>query len=157
MQQSGAGTVVRDVPATNTPSGAFPESKAVAPDATTDPTPTTGTAAAGPIGATGETMPAKFSAENAALDKMPIMGHPLPLTDAEKRFVYEKAADTEAETRAIDTEPANMLPADVKLHDLPDPVVERIPALKGYKFVKLTDKIVIVSAPNRIVVGEIGK
>ena len=59
------------------------------------------------------------------------------------------------ETRAIDTEPANTLPADVKLFDLPEKVSEQVPVLKGYKYVKLNNKIVIVSAPNRIVVDEI--
>jgi hypothetical protein len=34
-------------------------------------------------------------------------------------------------------------------------VTEQVPALKGYKYVKLADKIMIVSAPNRIVIAEI--
>ena len=103
-------------------------------------------------------MPAKFSAENDALDKMPIMGHPLPLTDAQKRMVYDSlAANSEAETRGITVGPANALPADVAIHDLPEKLTDQVPALKGYKFVKLIDKIVIVSPPNRIVVGEIAK
>jgi hypothetical protein len=118
----------------------------------------TGVAAGGPIGATGQTMPAKFSAENDALDKMPIMGHPLPLTDAQKRMVYDSlAANSEAETRGITVGPANALPADVAIHGLPEKLTDQVPALKGYKFVKLIDKIVIVSPPNRIVVGEIAK
>ena len=114
--------------------------------------------AGGPIGATGHTMPAKFSAENDALDKMPIMGHPLPLSDEQKRMVYDSlAAAGEAETRGIAVGPATELPADVAMHDLPDKVTEQVPALAGFKFVRLPDKIVIVSPPNRIVVGEIAK
>lgn len=123
-----------------------------------NPDANTGLASSGPIGATGQTMPAKFSAENDALDKMPIMGHPLPLTDAQKRMVYDSlAASSAAETRGIAGGPATALPADVNVHDLPEKLTEEVPALKGYKFVKLTDKIVIVSPPNRIVVGEISK
>jgi hypothetical protein len=118
----------------------------------------TGVAASGPIGATGQTMPAKLSAENDALDKMPIMGHPLPLTDEQKRTVYDSlAANSGAEAKGIAAGPANALPADVAIHDLPDKLTEQIPALKGYKFAKLDGKIVIVSPPNRIVVGEISK
>jgi hypothetical protein len=117
----------------------------------------TGLAAGGPIGATEQTMPAKFSAENDALDKMPIMGHPLPLTEAQKRMVYDILAASEAETRGITVGPANALPVDVAIHGLPEKLTDQVPALKGYKFVKLTDKIVIVSPPNRIVVGEIAK
>jgi hypothetical protein len=41
------------------------------------------------------------------------------------------------------------------MFDLPEKVSEQVPALKGYKYVRLTNKIVIVSAPNRIVVGEL--
>jgi hypothetical protein len=162
MQQSGAGSAVRDVPASNTPSGAFPASKAAAPDAVTDNA-NTGLAPSGPagsesgpIGATGHTMPAKFSERNAALDKTPIMAHPLPLSDEQKRTVYEAlAANGDVETRALDTEPANALPADVKLYDLPPRVAEQFPALRHYKYVRLTDKVVLVSAPNRIVAGEL--
>jgi hypothetical protein len=124
----------------------------------TSPDANTGVASGGPIGATGQTMPAKFSAENDALDKMPMMGHPLPLTDEQKRMVYDSlAANPEAETKGLTVGPANALPADVALHDLPDKLAEQLPALKGYKFAKLPDKIVIVSPPNRIVVGEITK
>jgi hypothetical protein len=47
------------------------------------------------------------------------------------------------------------LPADVAIHALPEKLIDQVPALKGYKFVKLTNKI--VSPPNRIVVGEIAK
>lgn len=117
---------------------------------------TTGLAPSGPIGATPQTMPSTLSAENEKLDKLPIMAQPLHLSDDDKRMVFDSvASNSEVETRSIDTEPANTLPADVKLFDLPEKVSEQMPALKGYKYVKLTDKIVIVSAPNRIVVGEI--
>jgi hypothetical protein len=123
-----------------------------------NPDSNTGLSTEGPIGATGQTMPAKFSVENDALDKLPIMGHPLPLTDAQKRMVYDSlAADSEAETRGITAGPANILPADVNLHPLPEKLIDQVPALKGYKFAKLTDKIVIVSPPNRIVVDELTK
>jgi hypothetical protein len=155
MQQSGAGTAVRDVPASNTPSGAFPHASAVAPDATSDKAENTGAATAGPIGATGETMPAKFSERNAALDKTPIMAQPLPLSDAQKRMIYQGLANAAVETRAIEVQPAGALPPDVKLNDLPEKLTEEIPALKGYKYVRLVDKVVLVSAPNRTVVGEI--
>jgi hypothetical protein len=116
----------------------------------------TGLAPSGPIGATPQTMPSTVSAENDKLDKTPIMAQPLTITDDDKRLIFDSiAANTEVETRAIDTEPANTLPVDVKMFDLPEKVSEQVPALKGYKYVKLTNKIVIVSAPNRIVVGEL--
>lgn len=167
MQQSGAGEAVRDVPASNTPSGAFPTAKSAAPDATTDPSPAqhqpaadagsnTGLAPSGPIGSTGQTMPAKYSEKNAALDKIPIMAQSLNLTDEQRKMIYQSlAAHKDVEARAIDASAATELPEDVKLYDLPEKVVEQLPNLKAYKFARLQDKFVLVSAPTRIVVGEI--
>jgi hypothetical protein len=129
-----------------------PNTGSVSPDVNT------GAASSGPIGATGHTMPAKFSAANDALDKMPIMGRPLPLTDEQKAMVRDSLAATSApEGGTAAVGPATGLPADVAIHDLPSNVTELAPALKGYKFAKLVDKIVIVSPPNRIVVGEIAR
>jgi hypothetical protein len=149
--------------ATQAPTGqAAPVPEVVSPrDAAEQPgqsagSDSTGSAQSGPIGATPSTMPSTISAENAKLDKMPIMAHPLQLSSDDKRMIFESIAkNTDVETRAIDTEPANALPADVKIFDLPEKVTEQVPALKGYKYVKLTNKIVIVSAPNRIVIDEI--
>ena len=41
------------------------------------------------------------------------------------------------------------------VHDLPAGVVGEIPLLRGYKFVKLDDRILLVSPADRAVVGEI--
>jgi hypothetical protein len=123
----------------------------------TSPDVHTGAGSNTPIGATGQTMPAKFSAENDALDKIPIMAR-LPLTADQARMVRDSlAASSEPDAGTAAVGPATELPADVAIHDLPGNVTEQVPALKGYKFAKLADKIVIVSAPNRVVVGEIAK
>ena len=118
----------------------------------------TGAAAASPIGATGHTMPAKFSAENAALDKLPTMGRLPPLNDEQKRTVYDTlSASSEPAAQSAAVGPATELPADIAMHDVPAAVAAQLPALKDYKFARFPDKIVIVSPPNRIVVGEIAK
>jgi hypothetical protein len=123
----------------------------------TSPDLNTGAGSNTPIGATGETMPAKFSAENDARDKIPIMGR-LSLTADQARMLRDGlAASSEPDAGVAAVGPATELPADVAIHDPPENVTEQAPALKGYKFAKLADKIVIVSAPNRVVVGEIAK
>jgi hypothetical protein len=123
-----------------------------------NPDQNTGVAAAGPIGATGHTMPAKFSAENDALDKLPIMARLPPLTDEQKRTVYETlSAGSEPARQSAAVGPGTELPADIATHDVPEAIAAQLPALKGYKFARLADKIVIVSPPNLIVVGEIAK
>jgi hypothetical protein len=37
----------------------------------------------------------------------------------------------------------------VELHDIPAMVIRRIPQMDGYKFVKLEDRILVVSAETR--------
>ena len=79
---------------------------------------TTGTAssapaAAGPIGATGQTMPAKFSKRNDTLDRVPIMALPLTLSDQDRQRIHQAAmADkTPAATDAAHSRrPANWTP-----------------------------------------------
>ena len=45
--------------------------------------------------------------------------------------------------------PGAPLPQGVELHDIPAMVVRRIPEISGYKFVKLEDRILVVSADTR--------
>lgn len=46
-------------------------------------------------------------------------------------------------------EPGVPLAPAIELHDIPPMVVRRIPELEGYKFVKLDDRILLVSAATR--------
>jgi hypothetical protein len=46
-------------------------------------------------------------------------------------------------------EPGVPLPQGVELHDIPAMVVSQIPEVAGYKFVKLEDRILVVSADSR--------
>ena len=41
------------------------------------------------------------------------------------------------------------MPDAVELHDIPAMVVRRIPQVAGYKFAKLDDRILVVSADTR--------
>jgi hypothetical protein len=111
---------------------------------------------AGPIGSTDQTVPAKFSAPNDALDHLPILGRPLPLTDDQKRRIYDSVAGSQTPIATIDAKPADELPSTVELHELPAAATDD-PWLKGFKFVRLPDKVLLVRAPNRIVVGVIGR
>src|SRR5262245_18370352 len=71
------------------------------------------------IGATGHTMPAKFSAENDALDKISITGR-LPLTADQARMLRDSlVAPSQPDAGFAAVGPATVLPADVAIHDLP--------------------------------------
>jgi hypothetical protein len=149
MQQSGPGTSVNDVPSP-------PASSTAATPAVTDPN--TGGLPAGPIGATEQTMPSSLSEKNAREDQLPIMAQPLRLSAQDQQQIVQAVRDRkDVATAAVDAKPSTELSSDVELYDLPASVTEQVPSVRGYKFVLLPDKILLVSPPNRIVVGEIAK
>ncbi len=51
-------------------------------------------------------------------------------------------------------EPASALPSSVALQELPASVTHDIPIVQGYKFVKLDDRILLVSPVDRLVVAQ---
>jgi hypothetical protein len=123
-----------------------------------NPGPTRDTGAAGPIGASPQTMPAKSDDSVAARDRLPIMAHPLPLSDEQKHQIYAGVMDnSQIPTAPISAQPATILPDSVALSALPDGMEQQIPAVRGYKAVKTQDKVLLVQPSNRVVVGEISK
>jgi len=129
------------------------------PPAKDGPTGAAGTSAAhAPIGAGPETMPAKFDENIAARDRIPIMARPLPLNDEQKRQIYASVmSNTQTPTAQTTAEPASFLPSSVELSELPGGLQDQIPAVRGYKSVKLQDKVLLVIPETRVVVGEIDK
>jgi Protein of unknown function (DUF1236) len=83
---------------------------------------------------------------------------PVRLTGRQERLAFDAlGAKDEIETRPFDTKPGNNLPPEVKIHPLPA-AVARLLALRGHRYVRLQDRIVLVSpAPDRIIVGEFGR
>ena len=108
----------------------------------------------GPPGAGPQTMPSTMSPANAQSDHTPIMAQPLPLTDDQKRRIL--AAVGSAPVAQVNAKPAQVLPMSVALQDLP-PDLGNLPALRGYKYVNLADRVIFVAPASREVVGEIPK
>ncbi len=113
----------------------------------------------GPFGATGQTMPAKFSERNDVLDRLPIMALPLRLTDEERQQIY-KAVMADPAQPAADADalmPAGELSTDQALngmHPLPASV-SGIEALNKLAYVKGKNKVLLVIPSTRTVVDEI--
>jgi hypothetical protein len=113
----------------------------------------------GPIGAIGQTLPAKVSQRNEVLDRVPIMAWPLGLNDRQRRQIYDAVmadkstpaagADALIPTSALTTEQAlggtHALPASV----------QNIAQLKGLVYVKGASKVLLVTPATRTVVDEI--
>jgi hypothetical protein len=113
----------------------------------------------GPIGATGQTMPSKFSQRNDILDRVPIMAWPDRLTDQDRQKIYQ-AVMADKSQAAADGEtltPASELSADQALngmHVLPESV-RGIDGLNGLQYVKGKNKVLLVTPATRTVVDEI--
>ena len=100
-------------------------------------------------------MPAKFSTRNASLDTLPTMAQPLPLSDQQTQRIAASIAKANAPVVQLNAKPADFLPTDTKLYDMPADVAADIPWVRDLKYVRLPGKIALVRAPNMVVVGEI--
>ena len=113
----------------------------------------------GPIGATGQTMPSKFSERNDVLDRLPTMALPLRLSDEERQQIYkavmadngQAAADADKLTSASELSPDQALNG---MHPLPGSV-SGIEALNKLAYVKGKSKVLLVIPTTRTVVDEI--
>jgi hypothetical protein len=105
--------------------------------------------ARGPIGATGHTMPSKYSERNAIIDRTRIVAYPKLMTDEERRRIYAAvmAEKTQPASGAARLEPASELPAGIYLNDMHEmpASVANIEQLKGYKYVKSDKKVLLVN------------
>lgn len=113
----------------------------------------------GPIGATGQTMPAKFSSRNDILDRTPIMAWPQKLSDPERQRIYQAvmADKSQPATDADTLAPAGELSTEQALngmHPLPASLGD-IDAVKRLQYVKGKDKVLLVEPSTRIVVEQI--
>jgi hypothetical protein len=137
-----------------------PASNSAAPSTNdiTSTTPGAGGGQPGPIGATLQTMPAKFSQRNDLLDHMPMMAWPLPLNEQQRQQIYQAVmADSSQPVEGASTiKPASSLSIEQKrdLRPLPQ-AVTGIDGLQGLKYVKGNNKVFLVRPSTGIVVDEI--
>jgi hypothetical protein len=107
--------------------------------------------------ADSQTRPAKFSKHNDEIDKQPIMAMRLArLDDNQRRAILDAVSKANAPAATTQAKASEELPMGIEMHELPQPAAEAL-GMKGLKFVKVDDGILLVDAPNRIVVGKIEK
>jgi hypothetical protein len=80
----------------------------------------------------------------------------LPLSDEQRGHIFDDIMKMRDAPVADVAEPelAGALPRAVELQELPASVTRDVPAVQGYKFVKLDDRILLVSPRDRTVVAE---
>lgn len=113
----------------------------------------------GPIGSVGETIPAKFSKRNDVLDHVPIMAIPLPLTDEQRKQIYDAvmADKSQPVAGAEALKPASELSPDQALNGMhPLPVsVRGIDGVARLYYIKAKGKVLLVEPAIRTVVEQI--
>ena len=113
----------------------------------------------GPIGATGQTMPEKFSSRNDVLDRIPLAAFPMKLSDQERQQIFQ-AVMADKSQPAADADalmPASELSTDQALngmHPLPTSL-SGIAVVKSLGYVKGKNKVLLVEPSTRTVVAEI--
>jgi hypothetical protein len=80
--------------------------------------------------------------------------HYLPLTDEQRGHIFDGVMKLPNAPVADMAAPAAAVPGSVALQDLPVSVTREIPMVEGYKFVKLDDRILLVSPLDRAVVAD---
>ena len=104
--------------------------------------------------ADSQTVPAKFSKRNDAIDRVPIMAMPvLALSDDQKKAIVASVKSANSPVQTTNAKPAEELPWTITVHDLG--ISANDPALARMKIVRAEDRILLIDAPNRIVIGEI--
>jgi hypothetical protein len=119
---------------------------------------TTG-APASPIGASGDTMPAKYSAKNAADDKLPLGSYRLKhLTDDQRHAIYRAVRGAAPGGGAnIHPQVGALVPSSAGLAPLPADVTSQVPDTRDLKFTIAQDKVVLIDPVNMMVVGVLGQ
>ena len=104
--------------------------------------------------ADSQTVPAKFSERNAAIDKKPILGF-LELTPEQRRAVFDAVKATDTPVVSSNAKVTEELPSSVAMHELPLSIITAVPELRDLKYVRLNDRVLLVYPPSWIVVGEV--
>ena len=100
-----------------------------------------------------ETAPSKFSAKNAADDKLIILAYTFKLlTDEQRRAIYDGLKGQRAGA-AFNADIGVELPSSVELRPVPNDVAARVAQTDGYLYAVADDRVLLVAPVNRVVVG----
>jgi hypothetical protein len=113
----------------------------------------------GPIGSFGQTIPAKFSKRNDTLDHLPTMAIPLPLTQEQRKQIYDAvmAEKSQPVVGADALEPASELSPNQALNGM-RPLPESVRGIDGVSrlyYIKAKEKVLLIEPNVRTVVGQI--
>ena len=101
-----------------------------------------------------DTVPAKFSAKNAADDALVTVAYTFKtLTDEQRRAIFEALKDQPAS--AVNADVATELPPGIELRPVPNEVTARVPQTRDYRYAVGNGRVLLVGT-SRVVVGVFG-
>jgi hypothetical protein len=104
--------------------------------------------------ADSQTVPAKFSKRNDAIDHVPIMAmQVLAFSNEQKRSIIDAVHGVNTPVQSTSAKPAEELPIGITVQDWPAAASD--PAFAKLKYVRAHDRILLVEPTNRVVIGEI--
>src|SRR5215467_13389878 len=141
-QQTPSGKMGAEEPSSHAPNAAAPGNAAFV----------NGALAVPDAPANTDTVPAKFSAKNAADDALITIAYTFKtLTDDERRAVYQSLKDQPAGS-AFNADIGTKLPPGIELRPVPEEVAARIPQTRDYRYAVGMDRVLLVGT-GRLVVG----
>jgi hypothetical protein len=143
-QQTPSGQMGKEEPSSHAPSAAPPANAAFV----------NGALAVPGAPANTDTVPAKFSAKNAADDKLITVAYTFKtLTDDERRAIYQALKDQPA--AAFNADVGTELPPGIELRPVPNEVAARVPQTRDCRYAVGNGRVLLVGT-SRIVVGVFG-
>ena len=101
-----------------------------------------------------DTVPAKFSAKNAADDALITVAYTFKtLSDDERRAIFEALKGQPAS--AVNADVGTELPPGIELRPVPNEVTARVPQTRDYRYAVGNGRVLLVGT-SRIVVGVFG-
>jgi len=144
-QQTPSGQMGKEEPSAHAPSAAPPSNAAFV----------NGALAVPDAPANTDTVPAKFSAKNAADDALITIAYTFKtLTDEQRRAIFE-ALKGQPATAAFNADVGTEVPPGVELRPVPNEVTARVPQTRDYRYAVAKDRVLLVGT-SRIVVGVFG-
>src|SRR5262249_33343919 len=143
-QQTPSGQMGKEEPSSHAPSAAPPANAVFV----------NGALAVPDAPANTDTVPAKFSAKNAADDALITVAYTFKtLTGDQRRAIFEALKGQPA--AAVNADGGTELPPGIELRPVPDEVVARVPQTRDYRYVVGNGRVLLVGI-TRIVVGVFG-
>jgi hypothetical protein len=100
-----------------------------------------------------DTVPAKFSAQNAADDALTTTAYTFKKLSGDQRRRIHQALKDQPAGSAFNADVGIQLPASINLRPLPSELTENVPQTGGYQYAVAGNRVLLVSPVSRVVVG----